>query len=99
MIGPAAANRRSGAFGNLLTAGMFHGDRAGEDDRVGNNDLAPFLAGDHGCARLDVLHRAFDAGNTDEIADAEWLLNEQKNACEEILQDILKGESHSDAAN
>jgi hypothetical protein len=40
---------------------MFHGDRAGEDDRVGNDDLASFFGGDDGCARLDVIDRAFDA--------------------------------------
>lgn len=78
---------------------MLHSDRAREDNRVGNNDLPPLLRGDDRCTRLDVIDRAFYAGDADEIADAKWLLKEQQNAGEKVLQNILEGESDGDAAD
>src|SRR5262249_53478537 len=96
---PAVATGRTGRFGRFLTGGMFDGNRAGEDNRVRNNDLAPLLGGDYGCARLNVVDHALNAGHADQIADAKWLLQKQQDAGEKILQDVLKSEADGDAAD
>jgi hypothetical protein len=94
---PAAGGRSPGHFRSLPTGWMLHGDRVGEDDRVRNDDLAPFLGGDDRRPRLDVVDRALNAGDADEIADAERLLQKQQNTGEEILQNVLKGEADGNA--
>jgi len=78
---------------------MFDGNRVGEDDGVRNNDLASLLGGDDGCARLNVVDRALDAGHTDEIADAKRFLQKQQDSGQKILQDVLEGEADGDAAD
>ena len=77
----------------------FHGDGTGKNNCVRNDNQPAFRGSDDRGARLNIMDRAFDAGDADEIADAEWLLQQQENASEKILQDVLERESDSYAAD
>lgn len=57
------------------------------------------LGADNGGARLNVVDISLNAGDADPIAGLEWLLHQNQNAREEILQDVLKGEANGDAAD
>src|ERR1019366_10497650 len=50
-------------------------------------------------ANVDVFHRSFVLVVNDLITDAERMRDENQNAREEILEDVLERESHRDAAN
>jgi hypothetical protein len=79
--------------------GVADADGVGEQGGVGDEDAVAVLAVDHRGAHLDIGDGAFDSGDADPVADAERLVEQDQNAGEKILQDVLKGEANGHAAD
>jgi len=80
-----------------LLAFDSHGIR--KDNGVWNYDLPPLFGGHDRCAGLDIGNVSFDSCDADEIAESERFLQQQENACEEVLKNILKRKTDRNGAD
>lgn len=79
--------------------GFANDDGVGEDDGVRYYDALTFGCGNDRGAGLNVFDAAFQAGDVDPVADFKRFLHQDKDAGEEILEDILEREADGHAAD
>ena len=72
------------------------GDRGGEKLRIGHDDGGPLEGLDLGGAHADSLHDPHIAADLDPIADLDRPLDQQDQAGDEIVDDILETETDTD---
>ena len=80
----------------LMSAIGTHGDRALEQHGVGHDDPLAISLAHMGVANGDLLNLAVDLFALDEVAEAERLAEKDQHAGDEVLEDILEGESDGD---
>ena len=55
--------------------------------------------GHAGAAQADGFHRAFDVLDLDAVADAEWLVHENRHRAEQIRQRVLRRQTDCQTAD
>jgi len=70
-----------------------------KDDDIWDDDVPSFLGRHHRRAGLDVRNATLNSRDADEIAESERLLQEQKNARNEVLKNTLKCKTDRNGAD
>ena len=78
---------------------MAHGHGIRENRGVRNNDLPSFFRRHDRRTGLYVGNIPLNSRNADEITQSERLLQQQENAREEVLKNILKCKTYSNCAD
>lgn len=87
------------AFSKIFPRGAGNGNGVGKKDGIGNHDAATIFGRDDCSACLNVFDSTLQSSDRNQIPDSKGFLNEQQDPREEILKNILEGESNGHAAD
>ena len=81
-------------FQAAVFKGGIHGDRISKQVSVRNDDPATIIRFDGGSAHGDIFDGAFELLDHNLVADLERRSYQEQNACQEILEEVMKGKAN-----